>query len=187
MEKDIATIAGQRDIAVGSMVLGLFVSLVSYLLFSRELAAGIMFSVVLTVANYQVLVFILSLAIGFLPGAAKRPAGTGVPILRQIALLLYHMRFWLIVAVLYLIIPKSSMTFVIGTLIGFIIPKFVMGAALITGRGKEWWLNIDPRTEKEPEREKIEPGQEYLFRNPFEHDPIEEELKKSKTRVKRVK
>jgi len=186
LEKDFGTVTGQRGIALRSMVLGLFTSLVSYLLFSRELAAGIMFSVVLTVANYQVLAFILSLAIGFLPGSEKNLAESGIPILRQIALLMYHMRFWIVIAVLYVIIPKSSMTFVLGTIIGFIIPKFVMGAALITGRGKEWWLNIDPQ-EEEPEREKIESGHEYLCKNPFEYDPIEEELKKSQSKVKKEK
>lgn len=136
---DVSSSKVQRKIALCSLVPVLAASLISYLGYTTDLALGVIFGYSLIVLNYQILSKLLYLMFRF----------TTTDFARVFGFVLYHMRFWIVVAILFIVIPKSELDFVIGTFAGILIPKMVMGYFVAANQEQEWWLKKTP-TEQRP-------------------------------------
>lgn len=77
----------------------------------------------------------------------------------------------------------------LGSLLGFILPKLALGALVVTGSGEDWWLersDTPAETTLGPEEEKkLALENELACGDPFAFDMVENEwrnyLKKTKT------
>jgi len=58
---------------------------------------------------------------------------------RVISFASYHVRFWLIVIILYIVIPKAHYLFAVGTFMGLLLPKMIMGVYVVLYTDEEWW------------------------------------------------
>lgn len=159
--------AGQTCIAKWSLAIGSILIALSYYCVDKWLAAGMVFGLVLMLTNWRVLSKIIRIAFRISSPTTSR----------AVAFLFYHIRFWILVLIMFLVIPKTNMYFGIGTFLGFLIPKSILGVILFKSKSEEWWvLRFPAKKPPEPELTYIE--KELLNKNPFEVDPIEVELRR---------
>ena len=165
---DLSSSMAQRSIASWSLAGALGIGTISFLLGKTALAAGILFSSTLMVLNFR--------ALSLVPGIYQRFKSPHLA--KTAAFACYYLRFWLVVAILYLVIPNAGYNFALGSFIGFIIPKIAMGAIVIINTGEDWWLHRKAPVETYPGPEKLTPlEKELLNTNPFEFDMVEFEWK----------
>lgn len=152
----------QRGTTIWTLIAAALIGGVTYFLDARQITYGLVFGVVLAVVNYRVIGAILDITIRF----ASPVAG------KFISFLGYHVRFWIIVVLLYIVIPKTGYLFAVGTFIGFVIPKVVMGIFLVISANKEWWTpekllkpadSTTPAEEAKTPPKKPGPGQDESF------------------------
>lgn len=119
----------QRRITLWALIASTLVGGITYICGIKQFAYGLGFGVILCVINYRVISVILDVAFRFTsPGLA-----------RVISFVSYHVRFWLIVIILYIVIPKTHYLFGVGTFAGILIPKIVMGVFVVLHTDDEWW------------------------------------------------
>ena len=167
---DILNSVAQKSIAKWSMAVALGVSAITLLLGKADLAVGIIFSTGLMTLNYRALSLVPWIYIRFRSSHWANVA----------AFTYYYMRFWLIVLILYITIPKAGYYFALGCFVGFVIPKIAMGAIVIINSGEDWWLQrkAPAETNLGPEKRNISPLEKELMNtNPFEFDIVEFEWK----------
>lgn len=159
----------QANIALGSLVLGTITVTAFYLIGSEWLASGTVFGIALMLLNWKALDKVLLIAFRF----------TSPMVMKLISFFLYHIRFLLVVFIMFLVIPKTNLYFGIGSFIGFIIPKVVLGIIILKNRSDEWWLKRVQDDQEHPS-EKIQTllEKELFERNPFEVDPIGIEVRR---------
>lgn len=119
----------QRAITKWTVLVTILIGGVAYILGARTLAQGIAFGVVVSVVNYRIVSIIIHIAFKMSsPDLAKVLSFAG-----------YHVRFWLLVVILYLVIPRTPYFFGVGTFVGLLIPKIIMGVFVVTHTNDEWW------------------------------------------------
>lgn len=119
----------QRGTTIWTLIAAALIGGVTYLLDEEQITYGLGFGVIIAVVNYRVIGAILNITLRFAsPNVSKFLSFLG-----------YHVRFWIIVVLLYIVIPKTGYLFAVGTFIGFVIPKVVMGIFLVISANKEWW------------------------------------------------
>lgn len=119
----------QRGIAKWTLLVTVLIGGVAYILGARTLAQGLAFGAVVTIVNYQIVSLIIHIAFRMAsPDLAKVLSFAG-----------YHVRFWIIVVILYLVIPRTPFYFGVGTFVGLLIPKIIMGVFVVTHTNDEWW------------------------------------------------
>jgi len=168
---DISTFVGQKSIARWSTMAAVGISAITFMLGKTEVAVGILFSCSLMVLNYWALSLVPRIHQRF-----RSPHWANVA-----AFTYYYMRFWLIVLILFLTIPKGGYNFGLGCFIGFIIPKIAMGAIVIANSSEDWWLKRKAPVETNLGHEKrnLTPlEKELLQTNPFEFDIVDFEWKR---------
>ncbi len=129
----------QRGITKWTFISGLLVAGVTYLLGYKLFVYGLGFGLGLMVFNYRIVGLILNKAL-----AAAAP-----DMARVLSFASYHVRFWIIVILMYLVIPKAGFQFGIGTFVGFLLPKLIMGVFIVIHSDDEWWRKSRP-AEKAP-------------------------------------
>ncbi len=129
----------QRGIAKWTLVASSLLGGLTYLLGAKQFAYGLGFGVVLTIVNYKVVAVILDVAM--------KAASPGIA--RVISFVSYHVRFWLIVIILYIVIPKTHYLFGVGTFAGILLPKMIMGVFVVLHTDDEWW-NKEVETQQAP-------------------------------------
>lgn len=159
----------QTRIVLWSLGLGLTTGGLMYIMGYRWLLLGMFFGLLINLISWIALDKTLLMAFGF----------SNPHLMRAASFVLYHVRFSGIVLIMFLVIPKTNLYFGVGTFLGFLIPKLVLGAILLRNRSEEWWLKrISPEISQGDldidsalERGLPEP-------NPFEIDPVENEIKR---------
>ncbi len=123
----------QWTIAKWTVGVTLLIGGLSYILGGKTFAYGLVFGVVVSIVNYRVVGIIIDIAFrATSPDLAKVLSFAG-----------YHVRFWILVVILYLVIPRSPFYFSVGTFVGLLIPKMIMGVVVVMDtRDKRW----DPKT-----------------------------------------
>ncbi len=119
----------QRGIAKWTLIATLLIGGLTYYFGKEQFAYGLGFGVVLSIVNYKVVAVILDVAM--------RAASPGLA--RVISFVSYHVRFWLIVIVLYLVIPRTHFLVGVGTFAGILLPKMIMGVFIVKHTDDEWW------------------------------------------------
>ncbi|PKM82089.1 MAG: hypothetical protein CVU89_07060 [Firmicutes bacterium HGW-Firmicutes-14] len=166
---DISNLAEQRTLTIWSSLAAAAVSLIVFFFGKQGMAVGIIFSCVLMVLNYW--------ALSLVPWVYQRfrsPHWAKVA-----AFVYYYLRFWLLVLVLFLTVPKAGYDFGIGCFMGFLIPKITLGVIVIANKGEDWWLQCkDPaETTLGPEKKMTPLEKELANTNPFEFDIVDFEWK----------
>lgn len=119
----------QRKVNKWILIITLSIGSVTYLFGAKNFTYGLGFGVVLCVINYKVIGKILDIAFRMAsPDLARILSFVG-----------YHVRFWIIVIILYLIIPKTHYLFVVGTFAGILLPKIIIVATMLLSTDDEWW------------------------------------------------
>ncbi len=119
----------QRGIAKWSLLATILIGGLAYLFGLKQLAYGLVFGVGLCIINYRVVGVILDVAFKM----------ASPDLARVISFASYHVRFWLIVIILYIVIPRTHYLFAIGTFIGLLLPKMIMGVYVVLNTEEEWW------------------------------------------------
>lgn len=175
MLTDLTSFSAQKIIAKWTVAAAIGISAVTFLLDRADMAAGIIFSSCLTVLNYWALSLVPRVYQWF-----KSPYLAKVNTFAY-----YYLRFWLLVVIMYLTIPKFGYYFGLGCFIGFIIPKIAMGAIVIIDSGEDWWLHhkAPAETIPGPEKPKLTSlERELMNTNPFQFDIVDFELNKKMKR-----
>lgn len=146
-----------------SLIIGGVIGICGYLLGYQWIALGMFFGLTLTLFNWRV---INEIALNF----------SSSQVSKIISFLIYHLRFWVLVLILFVVIPKTNLYFGIGTFFGFSIPKLILGTILCKSESKEWWLDKFPIAEPRPQKPMSFLEEELKKRNPFEVDPVEIEI-----------
>lgn len=128
----------QQQIVVSILAAATIIGTVTYLLDSKDFARGLIFGVLLTLINYWVVGLILKFAF--------RRASNNVA--KVISFVGYQIRFLIIVFILFLVIPRSPYWFSVGTFVGVLLPKTVMGVRLLKNMDDDWWNNKSAIPEK---------------------------------------
>ncbi len=115
----------QRKIAKWTALATILIGGITYFLGIKQFTYGLVFGVVLCIINYRVISLILEVAF--------RSASPDLA--RVISFASYHIRFWVIVIILYIIIPRTHYLFVIGTFLGILLPKMIMGVVVVLHTG----------------------------------------------------
>ncbi len=110
-----------RNVALMGLAAGGLIALVSYIVGNSGFAFGLLFSLPLALLNFKAIDKILQFAFGF-----SMPE-----IVKVVAFVLYHLRFAVLVIILFLVIPKTGFSFGIGTFFGFLIAKIALGGEII--------------------------------------------------------
>jgi hypothetical protein len=119
----------QRGIAKWTIILSAVIGGLAYILGARMFAYGLAFGVVVSIVNYRVVGLIIHIAFrAASPDLAKVLSFAG-----------YHVRFWILVVILYLVIPRAPFYFGVGTFVGILLPKMIMGAFVVIHSEDEWW------------------------------------------------
>jgi len=120
----------QRSIAKWTVIVSLLIGGLTYILGARTFASGLAFGVVVSIVNYRIVGLIIHIAFrAASPDLAKVFSFVG-----------YHVRFWVLVIILFLVIPRSPFFFGVGTFVGLLIPKIIMGVfVVINTENDEWW------------------------------------------------
>lgn len=129
----------QRGITKWTLLGSLLIGGITFLLGYKLFVWGLFFGVGLMVLNYRVLGALLDKAL-----AAAVP-----DMARVLSFVGYHARFWIIVVVMYLVIPKAGFQFGVGSFAGILLPKVIMGIVIVANGNDEWWHNTKP-AEKAP-------------------------------------
>ncbi|PKM82205.1 MAG: hypothetical protein CVU89_06065 [Firmicutes bacterium HGW-Firmicutes-14] len=132
----------QRGIAKWTFLTTFIIGVVTYLLGAKQFSFGLVFGVVLSVINYRVISVILDVAF--------RTASADLA--RVISFASYHVRFWLIVIILYIVIPRTHYLFGVGTFAGILLPKMIMGVYVVKSTDEEWWAR-PKETDAQPDEE----------------------------------
>lgn len=117
----------QRRIAKWTLAAAIPLGGLTYLLGMKTFAYGLGFGVVLSIVNYRVIGVILDVAFRL----------TSHDTAKIISFLSYHIRFWLIVLVLYIVIPNTGFGFAVGTFAGILLAKIVMGVFVVLAPSEE--------------------------------------------------
>lgn len=157
----------QKEITKLSMIAVLVVSGIIFLSGHSDVATGIIFGCLLIYLNY--------LALGFCPRVYLRFSSPYLA--KAVAFIYYNARFWLIVLILYLTVPRFGFGFGVGCFIGFLIPKIAVGILVLTNRSEDWWLRRS-NTMDTNQLAGLETVNEFLNVDPFEIDAVEVEMKK---------
>ncbi|PKM45431.1 MAG: hypothetical protein CVV03_06790 [Firmicutes bacterium HGW-Firmicutes-8] len=157
---DVTSSNAQRTVAKWSTIGAVGISLIVFMLGKPDVALGIVFSCSLMVLNFWTL--------SLIPRIYERLRN---PYCGKVAAFTYYyMRFWLVVLILFLTIPKAGYDFALGCFVGFIIPKIALGAIVITNTGEDWWLKhkAPAETNLGPENRKLTPLEKELMQtDPF--------------------
>ncbi|MBU7007360.1 hypothetical protein [Phosphitispora fastidiosa] len=121
----------QRGIAKWSLLATILIGGISYFFGLKQLAFGLVFGVGLCIINYRVVSVILDVAFKL----------ASPDLARVISFASYHVRFWLIVIILYIVIPRTHYLFALGTFMGLLLPKMIMGVYVVRYTEEEWWNN----------------------------------------------
>lgn len=119
----------QRKIAKWTLIVALLVGGIGYLFSFKDFTYGLFFGVVLCIVNFRVISWVLSIA----------TSKASPDLARIISFVGYHVRFWLLVIILYFVIPVAHYTFTIGTFVGLFLPKVIMGVIVVLHTDDEWW------------------------------------------------
>lgn len=119
----------QRSITKWTLIVTILLGGVTYLLGAEQVTYGLLFGVFIAVLNFRVISFILDFSL--------RKASPDIA--RVISFVGYHVRFWLIVVILYLVIPRAPFLFTVGIFLGFLLPKMIMGVFVVIYTDDEWW------------------------------------------------
>lgn len=110
-----------RNTILPGLTLGFLVALVGYVMGHEGFAFGLLFSLPLAIINLKAIDKILMFAFGL-----------SVPeLVRAVAFVVYHLRFLLLVLMMYLVIPKAGYDFAIGTFSGFLLAKITLGTEIL--------------------------------------------------------
>lgn len=165
--KDITAPAEQKQIAIWSTIVAAGIAGLTALLGKTEIALGVGFGSLLMILNYW--------AMSLVPWIYQKLKTFYCG--KVAACIYYYSRFWLLILILFLVIPRSGYNFAMGCFLGFIIPKIVMGARVITGAGEDWWLHREKapaETNLGPEKRDMTPLERELSNtNPFEFDIVD--------------
>ncbi|KNZ68405.1 ATP synthase I [Thermincola ferriacetica] len=124
----------QRGITKWTFIIAIFIEGITYFAGFRSFAYGLAFGVGLMILNYRVVSIILNKAFkSALPDLAK-----------VLSFASYHIRFWIMVIIMYLVIPKAGFQFGVGSFFGILLPKIVMGVFVVINTKEEWWCNATP-------------------------------------------
>ncbi|MFZ5641402.1 MAG: hypothetical protein ACOY4Q_12050 [Bacillota bacterium] len=119
----------QRGIAKWTLIVSVLIGGLAYILGARTFAYGLAFGVVVSIVNYRVVGLIIHIALrAASPDLAKVLSFAG-----------YHVRFWILVVILYLVIPRAPFYFGVGTFVGILVPKMIMGVFVVMHTEDEWW------------------------------------------------
>jgi len=119
----------QRGIAKWSFVVIILVSGITYFAGIKQFTYGLLFGFGLCIINYRIVGFILEIAFRL----------ASADLARVISFAGYHVRFWLIVIILYLVIPRTHYLFGLGAFVGLLLPKMIMGVFVVMHTDDEWW------------------------------------------------
>ncbi|HWI54529.1 MAG TPA: hypothetical protein VNT57_02445 [Desulfobacteria bacterium] len=165
----------QSNLARRSLAAGLASSAVIYILGYPQVTLGLLFGLLLMLVNWRVLSEILRFTFRF----------TSLQRSKMAAFVFYHLRFWTLVLIMFVVIPKTNLYFGIGTFLGLLIPKIMMGPMVYMKRSEEWWTKKFPARNEPPSKPLSYLEQALLNRNPFEIDPIEIEINRYYQSLKR--
>lgn len=159
----------QVKVALWSLGLGLSIGAFIHIMGYRWLLLGMFFGLSLILLSWIALDKTLIMAFNF----------SSPYVMKMAAFMLYHVRFSALVLVMFLVITKTNLYFGIGTFFGFLIPKLVLGAILLRNRSEEWWLKRVSHETPQCDSESISVSErEPQELNPFEFDPVENEIKR---------
>jgi len=119
----------QRKVNKWTFIIATLIGSGTYLFGLKNFTFGLGFGVLLCVINYRVISKILDIAFRM----------TSPDLARVLSFVSYHVRFWIIVIILYLVIPKTHYLFVVGAFVGILLPKIVMGVIVVLHTDDEWW------------------------------------------------
>lgn len=119
----------QRGITKWTLICTILLSGITYLLGAAQVTYGLFFGVFLAVINFKVITLILDFSL--------RKASPDIA--RVMSFVGYHVRFWLLVIILYLVIPRTPYLFTVGIFLGFLLPKIIMGIFVVAYADDEWW------------------------------------------------
>lgn len=128
LQKDISI--NQGKVAKWSLLAGVFAEALFYLLGYHWTALGLIFGLVLILVNWVALSEILRLAL----------RSSSPHFIKSISFLLYHLRFFLVVLIMFIVLPKTNLYFGVGTFLGCLIPKITLGVIICLDNEDEWWL-----------------------------------------------
>lgn len=121
IDKMTRTVLNSNTVLPG-LFIGFLVALVGYVVGHSGFALGLLFSLPIAILNLKAIDKILMLAFGL-----------EVPeLVRAVAFVVYHLRFLLLVVIMYMVIPKAGYGFAIGTFSGFLIAKIALAAEILT-------------------------------------------------------
>lgn len=110
-----------RNIILPSLIIGFLVALIGYVMGQEGFALGLLFSLPLAIVNLKAIDKTLMFAFGL-----------SVPELaRAFAFVVYHLRFLILVMIMYMVIPTADYGFAVGTFIGFLVAKIALGAQIL--------------------------------------------------------
>jgi len=119
----------QRGMTKWTLITTVLLGVVTYLFGVKHLTYGLIFGVILMVLNFKVISVILDYSL----------RKTSPDFARIISFVSYHVRFWLIVMILYFVIPRTPFLFTVGIFMGFLLPKMIMGIFVVRYADDEWW------------------------------------------------
>ncbi len=163
---------GQNCIAKWSLLIGTAACLTTYFV-NYWITLGIIFGMLLMLVNWRVLSKIIRIAFNI-----KKQI-----VAKVVAFFGYHIRFWIVVLIMFLVIPKTNMYFGIGTFLGFLIPKVVMATIVIKSKTEEWWTTKFP-PQNRPEKPLTYIEKELQGKDPFAVDLVELEIKRYNKKLK---
>lgn len=159
----------QAKIALWSLGLGLSTGALMHIMGHRWLLLGMFFGLSLILLSWLSLDKTLIMAFNF----------SSPYLMKMAAFMLYHVRFSALVLIMFLVITKTNLYFGIGTFFGFLIPKLVLGVILLRNRSEEWWLKRVSRETPQCDPKSTSVSEiELQVLNPFEFDPVENEIKR---------
>ena len=110
-----------RSTLLPGLVIGALVAMVGYMIGQGGFVYGLFFSLPIAILNFKAIDKILMFAFGL-----------AVPqLVRAVAFVVYHLRFLLLVVIMYLVIPTAGYSFAVGTFGGFLISKIVLAAEIL--------------------------------------------------------
>jgi len=119
----------QRGITRWTLICTMLLGGITYFLGAAQVTYGLFFGVFLAVINFRVITLILDFSL----------RKVSPDIARVMSFVGYHVRFWLLVIILYLVIPRTPFLFTVGIFMGFLLPKIIMGIFVVAYTDDEWW------------------------------------------------
>ena len=119
----------QRGITKWTLICTILLGGITYLMGAAQVTYGLFFGVFLAVINFRVITFILDFSL--------RKASPDIA--RVMSFVGYHVRFWLLVVILYYVILRTPFLFTVGIFLGLLLPKIILGVFVIAYADDEWW------------------------------------------------